>query len=100
MKYIKKFESEFLTLKKYVVWKFPTNLMILETLEYDKDFALFNRLHNYNKGSKIIFNADEQLFTFNKHEIKKRVVFESDNINDCLDIDFLSSVFDMDKFNL
>lgn len=50
MKYIKKFESDIYSLKKYVVWKFPTNLLILETLTSDPDFTIFNRLYNYNKG--------------------------------------------------
>jgi hypothetical protein len=102
MKYLKKFEliDNDIILKKYVAWKFPTNIMILETIDAGVDFSKFVRLYDYHEGGYRITISDEQEYTFNKHEIKKRVIYTTDNKSEILDVDLLETFFSLEKYNI
>lgn len=102
MKYLKRFEEidNSISLKKYVAWKFPTNIMILEVVDAGVDFSTFIRLYDYSEGSKIIKVSDGQKYTFNKHEIKKRVIYTTDNKSEILDVDLLDAFFSLEKYNI
>ena len=112
MKYIKTFERigklTNIDLKRYVVWKvgFPSNvLMILESPDtYSKTFE---RLYSYNPTNiKPLRKLDggayvkDFQYKFSDEEIKDHVIYQSDNLDDCLDLELLKSLFNADKYNL
>ena len=111
MKYIKTFESNTI-FKKYVVWKDKTwkdknkNVFIIFEVE-DDIFVLgttlcqFKKLYLYYPDSNILREQpDNTIFPFNEDEVKEHVIYESDSLGELLDIDFLESLFNADKYNL
>jgi hypothetical protein len=111
------FESEGeLELGKYVIFKFPTNLIILEVIsieeirwsrvvtprqyadKYDYNLKL-KRLYNYTEGNeKATKSFDNDEFDFVWSETKRRIVYDSDDLQHILDI--APTLFDVNKYNL
>ena len=105
MKHIKTFESQNLKeLKKYVVWKMKFVLVILEVVYQDDGAIQLKRLYKYLPEVEFkrlrIRETDQDMYTFSEEEVKENVIYESDNLDDCLDVDLLYSLFNADKYNL
>ena len=99
MKYIKTFEDQNnnnTTLKKYVMWKMSFVIVILENMNDNK----FKRICIYNPDRNRLLDASDSIFPFNEDEIKEHVIYDSDNLDDCLDLNLLESLFNVDKYNL
>ena len=105
MKYIKKFETN-TNLKKYVVWKVGFVLVILEVrsriVGYEKSTNIFfERLYIYRPDANIeLLRELTGIYEFSDNEIKEHVVYQSDNLEDCLDLDLLSALLNSEKYNL
>jgi len=61
---------------------------------------LFLYLHDVEYKKLRIREVSQDLYTFNEDEVKDHVIYESDSLNDCLDLDLLSSLYHADKYNL
>jgi len=88
MKYLKKFEydNELSNIKRYIVFKFPSNLIVLEVFEITTNYITCTRLYRMSIGSSKILNSDKSDFEFDINSIKKRVIFQSDSLKEVLDI--------------
>ena len=105
MKYIETFEGltfeiDIAQVKKYTIWEFPTNLIILETLNLSSFGSTFKRLFiYYDQGSNNrLQHSDNQQFIFKNEEVRRRVIFTSDDLQEIYDI--LPTARDLKKYNL
>ncbi len=102
MKYIKKFESEYniLNLKKYVLWKMTQVIIILEVISIDEKFVHMKRLYKYSDEYNKILPTDIGEFQFSYENTSNNVIYSSDNLNDCLDLNLLAASFSANKYNI
>ena len=105
MKHLKYFESteiinDYMNIKKYVVWRMKFYLIILEVLWCDTKEAGMKRLYSYSIDSNYLKKTSEEIYTFGYPEIIDKVVFDSDNLEDCLDDNLLASLKNSIKFNI
>lgn len=115
MKYLKVYESPQVDttgymhdLKKYVVWEMPSVWYIFETHRIIFKNITFKRLYAYYPTlvSRVTGKLGEieempnDLYTFTNDQVKKHMILESDDLNDCLNFDLLSTLKDANKFNL
>jgi len=107
MKYIKKFENneDILNIKKYVLWKMKTCIIILEVNSIDEHFVHMTRLYKYyNDPSEYDYNRvtriDKQKYEFSYSEVREHAIYSSDNLDDCLDLDLLAASFIANKYNI
>ena len=101
MKYLKYFENK-KDLKKYIILKDSLDMFyIFKVLNYmnNADMYILRRLYQYfsnvNKTEKII-HVDYK--TLNIRQIKNNLLYESDNLQDC--IDKLPTLKNINKYNL
>jgi len=92
MKYIKKFESDYFTyytidnIKKYIVWEFPTNLIVLEVTKVSSTDITCLRLYVMSIGSLHTVKSDKSEFILPIVTAKKKIIYQSDNLQEVLDI--------------
>ena len=90
MKYIKSFEStmaEFASnIEKYIVWKFPSNLFVLEVINVTNSYITCLRLYKMSISSRQILKSDKDEFEFSIETAKDRIIYQSDNLQEVLDI--------------
>jgi hypothetical protein len=102
MKHLKTFENINTVYKKYAVWmKLDTNTFNLIEITDDSDVNVikFKVLYTYNKNGDVnIIPKIKKPHIFYKEYAKKRIIFSSDNIEECKEqIRLLSTA---NKFNL
>lgn len=105
MKHLKKFESTdiisgYMDIKKYVVWEMTNNLIILEVTSIDTDTVHMKRLYIYHVEYNKLRVASEETYTMSYDTIKEHVVYDSDNLDDCLDETLLAAIKNTSKYNL
>ena len=105
----KLFESEDeLKLGKYVIYKFPTNLIILEVISIENatprtyggkwDYNItMKRLYTVYSSGRIDKSIKDD-FDFKWSEIKDRIVYDSDDLEEVLDV--APTILDVNKYNL
>jgi len=85
MKYIKKFESNnFDNIKNYIVWKFPTNLIVLKVTNVTNTQITCLRLYIMPISSLNILKSDKSEFILSADS--DRLIYQSDNLQEVLDI--------------
>lgn len=105
MKYIKIYENyepgtRLTNLKKYIVYKFPNNLIIAEVLDvFGLDYYVRKLFTAY--GPDNIKNIENTIGT-NKlnltSETSEKIIYQSDDLQDVLDK--IPLLFDVNKYNL
>lgn len=107
MKYIKMFENdEKPEFEKYLVFKFPANLIISEFIQLvdspyhfqHKNMLTLKRLYNVNSDGRIFESDKEKIETELTDEIKKRIIYQSNDLEHVLDI--APTLFYSTKYNL
>ena len=96
------FENNYdiLNIKKYVLWKMKYYIFILEVTKIDDKFVQMKRLYKYIDDYNKILQTDIIEFEFSYEDISKKVIYSSDNLNDCLDLNLLAASFITDKYNI
>jgi len=86
--------------KSYIIWKGKKIFMILSVIQVTENHLKFKKLYNYYGNGKIEKIRDEQAMSIyhNYDQIKRHIVYESDNLQDC--IDMLSDIDIAIKYNL
>ena len=105
MRHLKTYESEdnsaFSQLKKYVVWKMAFVFVILKVIEKNEQSAVFKRLYIYNFDTLKIRKAVKiENYNFDYDQINDHVIYQSDNLQDCIDEEYLSMLNSTTKYNL
>ena len=109
MRYLKTYEQ--INIKKYAIFsfeKFSGVLMIVEVVDVKDNFVFYKKRYTYRDyyGEPASRNLRETDYLY-KDEIhkdsiddrfKKRVVYQSDNIQDC--IDQLDTIITIKKYNI
>ena len=90
----------YMNIKKYVVWRMKFYLIILEVLWCDTHEAKMKRLYSYSIDSNYLKKTTEEIYTFGYSEIEDKVVFDSNNLDDCLDDSILSTLKSSIKLNI
>lgn len=106
MKHIKYFENfNVSNIKKYSVWKSSVTNEILKICEITDNYKpygiIFKLINYYNVNLKKVgkyYDNKKQIFT-NK-DIEELVLYTSDNLEECLDINLLDSLYISNKYNL
>jgi hypothetical protein len=99
MKHLKKYETvifENEQIKRYTIWEFPTNLVIMETLNISPFISTFKRIYIYYNDSRLQ-RSDNQQFKIENPK-NKRVIFTSDDLQETLDI--LPTIRYSNKYNI
>jgi len=101
MKYIKEFENN-TNLKEYVIWKVGFVLVILKVIpSHDLYITFFERLWIYHPNAIVDpLTVSSGVFRYNTIQIKDHVVYQSDSISECMNLDLLSSLINANKYNL
>ena len=58
------------------------------------------RLYSYSIDSNYLKKTTEEIYTFGYSEIEDKVVFDSNNLDDCLDDSILSTLKSSIKLNI
>jgi len=112
MKYIKKFEyKQTQKLKKYIIAIVNGGVFIIfETHGPNRSGSYgVKRLYFYMRGDSsdlekhpygYLREQDGYEFSFNPDKDDWDIIYESDNLNDCLDLEMLSTLYHANKYNL
>lgn len=104
MKYIKKFENS----KKYILLEYGYIYLIIEIININNNI-IFKKLYSFNpsqvswstgKLGSISKIDDDKRYSISTIDIKDRILYQTDNLNDLLDEDFLRIIKDINKYNL
>jgi hypothetical protein len=84
--------------KSYIIWKSKKIFMILSVIQVTEYHLKFKKLYIYSNG-KLEKIRNEKIDIFHNYDqIKRHIVYESDNLQDC--IDMLSDIDIAIKYNL
>lgn len=102
MKYIKKFERDYniLNIKKYVLWKMKHYVFILEVTNITKNLVYMTRLYKYSEEYNKILPIETMKYVFGYEGVREHVIYSSDNLNECLDLNLLAAPFSTNKYNI
>jgi hypothetical protein len=108
MKYLKSYENINIPLKKYVIWKQDTDLEVFEVTDkiekWDTDkVIIINILYKFKLGKIEPVSLNKRPtagldLTNLQNNIKNFCIYQSDNLQDCLDI--LEILDTSNKYNL
>jgi len=99
MKYLKTYENNS-KLKKYIIREYRFAFSIFEVNNFSKDEVLLTELYtSYKKlNGKIESVKNDKPYLVPIRIINKNLVYQSDNLQDCLDA--LPKIGDINKYNL
>lgn len=102
MKHLKIYEnySEFTELKKYLIFKFPSNIVLCEQYYIYKDSKTFDMkrlyiLGEYDKSPRCL---TKEFKNQNYDEIKSKIVYQTDDLKDALEM--MPVCFNIQEYNL
>jgi len=75
-------------------------IFILEVTKIYDNLVHMRRLYKYSDEYDNISPTDIMEFDFSYEDISKKVIYSSDNLNDCLDLNLLAASFITDKYNI
>lgn len=104
MKYLKTYEQNKEKLKNYIVWEYKNKIVVFEIkTQYDNSPISLKRVNLYNIKKNYIEEIkleehDKMIYYKNINEIKDGLLYQSDNLKDCIDkVKYLS---DIKKYNI
>lgn len=107
MKHIKYFENfNVSNIKKYSVWKSSVTNEILKICEITDNYKpygiIFKQINYYNVNLKQVvkYHGSNKQQIFTNEDIEELVLYTSDNLEECLDVNLLDSLYISNKYNL
>ena len=72
----------------------------MRVIEIYENCVSFERLYMYNKYYDKLVELNKDDFIFDEDKVKSHILYTSNDLNDCLNKELLSTLQNINKFNL